>query len=77
MNVRTRCSAVIGTLCLVASVALATASADEPDTPVQPDAVTLTDVAKAQNPTAAPPVRTTPCGSRNARAPYGSWTVKA
>ncbi|MFE1147783.1 PQQ-dependent sugar dehydrogenase [Streptomyces albidoflavus] len=52
MNVRTRCSAVIGTLCLVASVALATASADEPDTPVQPNAVTLTDVAKAQNPTA-------------------------
>ncbi|MEU2756306.1 PQQ-dependent sugar dehydrogenase [Streptomyces albidoflavus] len=52
MNVRTRCSAVIGTLCLVASVALATASADEPDTPVQPDTVTLTDVAEAQNPTA-------------------------
>ncbi|MEV1048163.1 PQQ-dependent sugar dehydrogenase [Streptomyces sp. NPDC049916] len=52
MNVRTRCSAVLGTLCLVASLALATASADEPDAPLQPVSAALTEVARAQSPTA-------------------------
>ncbi|NEB72122.1 sugar dehydrogenase, partial [Streptomyces fulvissimus] len=52
MNARTRCSALLGTLCLVASVALSTASADEPGPPARQAAVTLTEVAEAQNPTA-------------------------
>lgn len=52
MNVPARYSAVIASLCLVASLALATASADEPGPAAQPAAVTLTEVARAQNPTA-------------------------
>ncbi|MFI7290695.1 PQQ-dependent sugar dehydrogenase [Streptomyces anulatus] len=52
MKFRTRSSAIIGTLCLVTSLALATASADEPATPVQPVAASLTEVARAQAPSA-------------------------
>jgi glucose/arabinose dehydrogenase len=49
---RTRSSAIIGTLCLVTSLALATASADEPAAPVQPVNASLTEVARAQGPSA-------------------------
>ncbi|MFF0508698.1 PQQ-dependent sugar dehydrogenase [Streptomyces fimicarius] len=52
MKFRTRSSAIIGTLCLVTSLALATASADEPANPVQPVSASLTEVAKAQGPSA-------------------------
>ncbi|MGC5540464.1 PQQ-dependent sugar dehydrogenase [Streptomyces griseus] len=52
MKFRTRSSAIIGTLCLVTSLALATASADEPAAPVQPVNASLTEVAKAQSPSA-------------------------
>lgn len=52
MKVRTRSSAIIGTICLVASLALTTASADEPAAPRQAAKVALKEVATAQNPTA-------------------------
>lgn len=52
MKFRTRSSAIIGTLCLVTSLALATASADEPAAPVQPVNASLTEVARAQGPSA-------------------------
>ncbi|MFE7565470.1 PQQ-dependent sugar dehydrogenase [Streptomyces sp. NPDC057539] len=52
MKVRTRSSAIIGTICLVASLTLATASADEPVAPRQAAEVTLKQVATAQNPIA-------------------------
>ncbi|WP_405772597.1 PQQ-dependent sugar dehydrogenase [Streptomyces sp. NBC_01538] len=53
MKVRTRSSAIIGTLCcLVASLALTTASADEPAAPRQAAKVTLKKVATAQSPIA-------------------------
>ncbi|MCL8012888.1 PQQ-dependent sugar dehydrogenase [Streptomyces sp. AS02] len=52
MRVRTRSSAIIGTICLVASLALTTASADEPIAPRQAAKVALKEVATARNPTA-------------------------
>ncbi|WP_055620054.1 sorbosone dehydrogenase family protein [Streptomyces sp. JHA19] len=52
MKVRTRSSAIIGTICLVASLALTTASADEPAAARQTAQVTLKQVATAKNPTA-------------------------
>ncbi|MFE0176022.1 PQQ-dependent sugar dehydrogenase [Streptomyces sp. NPDC059002] len=52
MKVRTRSSAIIGTLCLVASLALTSASADEPAAPRQAAKVALTKVATATNPIA-------------------------
>ncbi|MFJ8795817.1 PQQ-dependent sugar dehydrogenase [Streptomyces sp. NPDC102462] len=52
MKVRTRSSAVIGTICLVASLALTTASAGESAVPRQAAKVVLTEVATAQNPSA-------------------------
>ncbi|MFB6700823.1 PQQ-dependent sugar dehydrogenase [Streptomyces rubiginosohelvolus] len=53
MKIRTRSSAIIGTLFLVTSLALATASADEPaDAPVQQVSASLTEVARAQGPSA-------------------------
>lgn len=52
MKFRTRSSAIIGTLCLVTSLALATASADEPGAPVQPVNASLTEAARAQGPSA-------------------------
>lgn len=52
MKVRTRLSAIIGTLGLVGSLALATAYADEPATTEGGAQVALTEVAQAQNPTA-------------------------
>ena len=52
MKVRTRSTAIIGTICLVASLALTTASADEPPAPRQAAEVTLKHVATAQNPSA-------------------------
>ncbi|WP_327343787.1 PQQ-dependent sugar dehydrogenase [Streptomyces europaeiscabiei] len=52
MKVRTRSSAVIGALCLVASLALTTASADELSAPRQAAKVVLKKVAMAQNPSA-------------------------
>ncbi|MGW3423253.1 PQQ-dependent sugar dehydrogenase [Streptomyces phaeochromogenes] len=52
MKVRTRSTAFIGTICLVASLALTTASADEPATPRQAAKVALKEVATAQNPIA-------------------------
>ncbi|NGO76999.1 PQQ-dependent sugar dehydrogenase [Streptomyces sp. YC504] len=52
MNVRTRTSAIIGTICLAASLALSTASAEESAAPAQAPPVALTEVAKAQNPIA-------------------------
>ncbi|MFB8437731.1 PQQ-dependent sugar dehydrogenase [Streptomyces niveus] len=51
MKVRTRSSAILGTICLVGSLALGPASADEPAAPKQA-AVALTEVATAQNPIA-------------------------
>ncbi|MFJ8885850.1 PQQ-dependent sugar dehydrogenase [Streptomyces sp. NPDC102402] len=48
MNVRTRITAIIGTACLAASVALATASAD----PQQRASVVLNEVARATSPSA-------------------------
>ncbi|MYZ38497.1 PQQ-dependent sugar dehydrogenase [Streptomyces sp. MnatMP-M17] len=52
MKVRTRSSAIIGTICLIASLALTTASADEPAASRQAAEVGLTKVATAQNPIA-------------------------
>ncbi|MFD4258875.1 PQQ-dependent sugar dehydrogenase [Streptomyces sp. NPDC058534] len=52
MKVRTRLSAIIGTLGLVGSLALATAYADEPATNEGAAQVALTEVAQAKNPTA-------------------------
>ena len=52
MKVRNRSSAIIGTLCLIASLALTTASAEEPAAPRPAAKVTLTQVATAQNPVA-------------------------
>ncbi|WP_406389742.1 PQQ-dependent sugar dehydrogenase [Streptomyces sp. NBC_00887] len=52
MKIRTRSSAIIGAICLVASLALTTASADEPAAPRQAAKVTLKKVATAQNPSA-------------------------
>ncbi|MFD8961454.1 PQQ-dependent sugar dehydrogenase, partial [Streptomyces anulatus] len=52
MKFRTRSSAIIGTLCLVTSLALATASAVEPADPVKPVSASLTEVARAQSPSA-------------------------
>ncbi|PPS90567.1 PQQ-dependent sugar dehydrogenase [Streptomyces sp. MH60] len=52
MNVRTRISAIIGTLGLVGSLALATASADESRAPGDAAQIALTEVARAENPTA-------------------------
>ncbi|MGW8742300.1 PQQ-dependent sugar dehydrogenase [Streptomyces sp. NPDC055794] len=52
MKVRTRLSAIIGTLGLVGSLALATAYADEPATDASAAQVALTEVARAKNPTA-------------------------
>jgi glucose/arabinose dehydrogenase len=52
VKVRTRSSAIIGTLCLVASLALTSASADESAAPRQAAKVTLKKVATAQNPIA-------------------------
>ncbi|MGW0646333.1 PQQ-dependent sugar dehydrogenase [Streptomyces badius] len=53
MKFRTRSSAIIGTLCLVTSLALATASADEPaGAPAQQVSASLTEVARTQSPSA-------------------------
>jgi len=52
VKVRTRSTAFIGTICLVASLALTTASADEPAAPRQAAKVALKEVATAQNPIA-------------------------
>ncbi|MEU1335601.1 PQQ-dependent sugar dehydrogenase [Streptomyces sp. NPDC005865] len=52
MKVRTRSSAIVGALCLVASLALTTASADEPVAQHRPAKVALTKVAMAKNPSA-------------------------
>ncbi|MEI5098247.1 PQQ-dependent sugar dehydrogenase [Streptomyces sp. PmtG] len=52
MNVHTRSSAIVGALCLVASLSLTTASADEPAAPPPPPKVALTKVATALHPTA-------------------------
>ncbi|MFF4472169.1 PQQ-dependent sugar dehydrogenase [Streptomyces sp. NPDC001599] len=52
MNMRTRMSAILATLGLVGSLALATASADESHAPGSAAQVALTEVARAQNPTA-------------------------
>ncbi|MFF1381557.1 PQQ-dependent sugar dehydrogenase [Streptomyces sp. NPDC058308] len=52
MKLRTSSSAIIGSICLIASLALATASADEPAGPRQTPKVTLSQVAMAQNPIA-------------------------
>ncbi|WP_046496437.1 PQQ-dependent sugar dehydrogenase [Streptomyces odonnellii] len=52
MKVRTRSSAIIGTICLIASLAFTTASADEPAAPRPAAEVKLTQVATAQNPIA-------------------------
>lgn len=52
MKVRTRSSAIIATICLVASLALTAASADEPAAPPQAPKVALTKVTTATNPTA-------------------------
>lgn len=52
MKVRTRSSAIVGTLCLVASLALTTASADEPAAQHRTAKVALTKVAMAENPSA-------------------------
>jgi glucose/arabinose dehydrogenase len=52
VKVRTRSSAIIGALCLVASLALTTASADDLGTPRQAAKVVLKKVATALNPSA-------------------------
>ncbi|MFJ2770978.1 PQQ-dependent sugar dehydrogenase [Streptomyces sp. NPDC087300] len=52
MKVRTRSTAIIGTICLVASLALTTASADESSAPRQETKVALTKVTTAKNPSA-------------------------
>ncbi len=53
MNLRTRTSAIVGVICLAASLALTTASAEEPATAAP--AVALTQVGTAQNPIAGAP----------------------
>ncbi|MBQ0850787.1 PQQ-dependent sugar dehydrogenase [Streptomyces sp. BH-SS-21] len=55
MKVRTRSSAIVGTLCLVASLALTTASADESVSPGRDGSVVLTALTTAQSPTAGAP----------------------
>ncbi|WP_406517407.1 PQQ-dependent sugar dehydrogenase [Streptomyces sp. NBC_00134] len=53
MKLRTRSSAIIGTICLATTLAVATAYADEPAAPPHAAAdVALTEVATARNPTA-------------------------
>lgn len=52
MKVRTRSSAIVSAICLVASLALTTASADEPAAPRQAAKVALTKVTTVQNPSA-------------------------
>ncbi|MFD3483259.1 PQQ-dependent sugar dehydrogenase [Streptomyces sp. NPDC058665] len=52
MKVRTRSSVIISAVCLVASLALTTASADEPAASRKAAGVELTQVATAQNPIA-------------------------
>ncbi|BDD77014.1 sugar dehydrogenase [Streptomyces sp. SID7813] len=52
VNTRTRMSAIVATLGLVGSLALATASADESRTSGSAAQIALTEVARAQNPTA-------------------------
>jgi glucose/arabinose dehydrogenase len=52
VKVRTRSSAIIGTICLLGSLALSTASADEPAARPKAAQVALKTVATAQNPTA-------------------------
>ncbi|KUF20346.1 PQQ-dependent sugar dehydrogenase [Streptomyces silvensis] len=52
MNVRTRSSAIVGALCLTASLALTTASADESPAPRDTPKVQLKKVATAKNPIA-------------------------
>ncbi|WP_369214670.1 PQQ-dependent sugar dehydrogenase [Streptomyces flavofungini] len=52
MRIRTRSSAIVGTLCLVTSLALATASAEERTAPRHAAEVALTKVATAANPIA-------------------------
>ncbi|MGQ4370193.1 PQQ-dependent sugar dehydrogenase [Streptomyces violaceoruber] len=52
MNTRTRMSAIVATLGLLGSLALATASADESRTSGSAAQIALTEVARAQNPTA-------------------------
>ncbi|GAA1889416.1 PQQ-dependent sugar dehydrogenase [Streptomyces durmitorensis] len=52
MKVRTRSSAIIATICLVASLALTAAFADEPTAPRQVPKVALTKVTTAANPSA-------------------------
>ncbi|MFG2503047.1 PQQ-dependent sugar dehydrogenase [Streptomyces sp. NPDC048441] len=52
MKVRTRSSAIIATISLVACLALTTASAEEPAAPPRAAKVALTKVATAKNPTA-------------------------
>ncbi|MEV7089397.1 PQQ-dependent sugar dehydrogenase [Streptomyces sp. NPDC093085] len=52
MKVRTRSSAIIGTICLVASLGLVQASADEAAVPRAAGQVALTEVATARNPVA-------------------------
>ncbi|WP_330175376.1 PQQ-dependent sugar dehydrogenase [Streptomyces sp. NBC_01498] len=52
MRVRTRCTAVIGTIALFASLALTTASADESAAPRPAAGVKLTEVGTATNPIA-------------------------
>ncbi|MEW2569818.1 PQQ-dependent sugar dehydrogenase [Streptomyces sp. NPDC047070] len=55
MKVRTRSSAIVGALCLVASLALTTASADESVSPGRDGSVVLTALTTAQSPTAGAP----------------------
>ncbi|MEU0132190.1 PQQ-dependent sugar dehydrogenase [Streptomyces sp. NPDC006289] len=52
MKVRTRSSAIIGVICLAASLVLTTASADERAAPREAAKVVLTKVATARNPSA-------------------------
>ncbi|MGC5561844.1 PQQ-dependent sugar dehydrogenase [Streptomyces sp. FR-108] len=52
MKLRTRSTAIIGTICLTASLALTAASADEPAAPRHAAKIALTSVATAKNPTA-------------------------
>ncbi|MFE2292703.1 PQQ-dependent sugar dehydrogenase [Streptomyces sp. NPDC059452] len=52
MKVRTRSSAIIGALVLAASLTLTTAAAQEPPATEPPAEVVLTEVARAQTPTA-------------------------
>lgn len=55
MKIRTRSSAIIGSICLVASLALTTASADEPAAPRPAAEVVLKKVTTAKNPIAGTP----------------------